>query len=266
MRTELRFMTGPLPILPAYQEAQSVVIEFEGREFGWVERQRFPHQGDHEPSPGPMVTCLVDPDDRVEYERAAEALQRFLSALSFYYGMRIESRRVMGGSGTHDLLHPYGAVEASDSFGYRVVAAPKAVHVEKDARLRVALGVYREAMSAGSPFYRFLAFWNVLDAVFDGDEAARDGFLRSKATGVHAVPNAAGTDVAHYLREDSRNAVAHIVRGRRRTTVDPDLPADRERLDTDAYRLRDLSRLAVLERWPDGLILESADGFRSRCV
>lgn len=266
VRTDLRFTSGALPALPAWPEPESVVIGFEGREFGWVERKRFPHQAEHEPPPGPMVTCLVDPDDRAEWISAAETLHRLLSALAFHYNTRVESRRVMAGSGTHDLLHPYGAVEPSDSFGGQCVTAPKRVYVETDPQLRLALGVYREAMSAGSPFYRFMAFWNVLDAVSNGDEAARDAFLRTRATGIYRVPNADGTDVADYLRDDSRNAVAHIVRSAGRTTIDPDLPSDRERLDIDAYSLRDLARLAVLERWPVGVTLESADGLRSRTV
>jgi hypothetical protein len=115
VRTALRFMKGPLPVLPVWQEAESVVIEFEGREFGWVERKRFPHQDEHEPPPGPMVTTLVENGTEEDWDRAAEAaaepLQRLLSALAFHYNTRIESRRTKGGSGETDLLHPYGAVE-----------------------------------------------------------------------------------------------------------------------------------------------------------
>jgi hypothetical protein len=212
-----------------------------------------------------MVTTAVENGTEEGWDRAAEAaaepLQRLLSALSFHYNTRIESRRTKGGSGESDLLHPYGAVEPSDTFAGQCVTAPVRVHVEDDPQLRVALGLYREAMSAGSPFYRFLAFWNVLDAVFNGDEAARDAFIGARATGIHAVPNAAGTDVAKYLRQDSRHAIAHVVRDRPQdTTIDPDAPADRERLELDAYCLHDLARIAVLERWPEGVILEDADG------
>jgi hypothetical protein len=258
-------MKGALPVLPAWHEAESVIIEFEGREFGWVERKRFPHQDEHEPPPGPMVTTLVENGTEKDWDQAAEAaaepLQRLLSALAFHYNTRIESRRTKGGSGESDLLHPYGAVEPSDTFAGQCVSAPVRVHLEDDPQLRVALALYREAMSAGSPFYRFLAFWNVLDAVFNGDEAARDAFLGARATGIHAVPNAAGTDVATYLRQDSRHAIAHVVRDRPQdTTIDPDAPADRERLELDAYCLHDLARIAVLERWPEGVILEDADG------
>src|SRR5204863_7540685 len=134
---------------------------------GWVERKRFPHQDVHEPPPGPMVTTLVENGAEEDWDRAAEAaakpLQRLLSALAFRYNTRIESRRTKGGSGESDLLHPYGAVEPSDTFAGQCVSAPARVYVEDDPQLRVALGLYRKAMSAGSPFYGFLVFWNVLD-------------------------------------------------------------------------------------------------------
>jgi hypothetical protein len=271
VRTALRFVKGPLPARPAWHEAESVIIEFEARQFGWVERKRFPHQDEHEPPPRPLVTTSVENGTEAEWDRAADAeaepLQRLLSALAFHYNTRIESRRTKGGSGESDLLHPYGAVELSDTFAGQCVNRPVRVHVEDDPQLRVALGLYREGMSAGSPFYRFLAFWNVLDAVFNGVEFARDAFLRAWATGIHEVPNAAGTDVAKYLRLDSRHAIAHVVRDRPQdTTIDPDMPADRERLELDAYCLHDLARIAVLERWPEAVILEDADGNHNRTV
>lgn len=253
-------MEGQLPLLPAWHQAESVIIEFEGRKFGWVERNRFPHQAEHEPSPGPMVTCLVDHFDMEDRELAAESLQRLLSALAFHYNTRIESRNVYTGSGTNDLLHPYGAIEPSDTFASQCVSAPARVHVSGDARLRVALALYREALSAASPFYRLLAFWNVLDAVFKGDEAVRDDFLRQRATGVNSVPNASG-DVAKYLRDDSRNAIAHVVRrDGAQTSIDADQPADRERLSQDAYSVQRLSRIAILEHWADAVGVESSDG------
>ena len=216
-----------------------------------------------------MVTTSVENGTEEDWDRArvaaADPLQRLLSALAFHYNTRIESRSTKTGSGETDLLHPYGAVEPSDTVAVQCVIAPVRVHVESDSQLRVALGLYREGLSAGSPFYRFLAFWNVLDAVFNGDESARDAFLRARATGMHQIPNAAGSDVAKYLRQESRHAIAHVIRDRPQdTTIDPDAPADRERLEDDAYCLHKLARIAVVERWPDGVILEDADGNHHR--
>ncbi len=155
-----------------------MIIEFEGRHFGWLHRNRFPHQDEHEPPPGPTVTRILAEDMDEEWCDAAETLQRLLSALAFHYNTRVESRRTKGGSGETNLLHPYGAIEPSDTYGGQCVSAPPCVLLRNDKELRTALGIYREALSAGSPCYRFLAYWNVLDVTFSGNEGARDAFLR----------------------------------------------------------------------------------------
>lgn len=261
VRSSLRFVKGPVPLLTAWQEPESVVIEFEDRQFGWLHRNRFPHQSENEPPPGPTVTCVLTEDTDEEWNDAAETLQRLLSALAFHFSTRVESRRTKGGSGETKLLHPYGTVEPSDTYGGHCVSAPARVLLQHDMELRTALGLYREALSAGSPFYRFLAFWNVLDVTFRGNDGARDAFLRSAGPRSHSNPHTARGDVADYLRDDSRNAVAHIVRrDPSLTSIDPDTPIDRERLELDAYWLHDLARKAVLNRWPEAVALEWADG------
>jgi hypothetical protein len=97
----------------------------------------------------------------------------------------------------------------------------------------------------------------VLDARFDGDEDARDAFLRAVGPISLSNPHTARGDVAAYLRDDSRNAIAHIVRTKpQATSIDPDLPSDRERLELDSHWLHDLARRAVLQRWPKAVTLE----------
>src|SRR5262245_57951607 len=56
---------------------------------------------------------------------------------------------------------------------------PSRVHVEPDKRLRLVLALFREGRGAESPFYRFLARYNALDAAFDNVERERDDFIRA---------------------------------------------------------------------------------------
>jgi hypothetical protein len=124
----------------------------------------------------------------------------------------------------------------------------------------VALAVYREGLNATSPFYFFLAFWNVLDAVFR-DERVRDAFLsrlgdeRSHAWRWSSSERPWPPDMAEELRESSRNAIAHVVRRHAdQTVIDPDLPSDRERLREEADWLHAVARTSVEERWPRAVV------------
>jgi hypothetical protein len=234
--------------MPMKDEAASVCIEFNGREFGWLKLEPT-HGGDY--TPGPTVTTMVERDVEEEWNAAREVLQRFLSALAFEYDIRIEARPMSGGSGESELLHPYGARDVSDATGLLLHVAPIRVMVSHDASLQLALAVYREGLNAGSPFYGFLAFWNVLEATFDGSRTHRNSFLRAEApSSPWAVPFTG--NVATHLRKASRNAVAHVIRDDPSdTSIDPDLPNDRERLELETRWLRDLARKAMVERWPD---------------
>jgi hypothetical protein len=223
---------------------ESVRIEFNGREFGWL----VPASHPGEPESGPTVTTLVDRDVEDAWLEASEATQRFISALAFHFDTRMETPPTSGGSGEIDLLHPWGAVDVRDTYGIELHVAPRSVVVADDSRLRLALALYREGLNAGSPFYRFLAFWNALDAAFDGDESARDEFL---GTGSRWHPHYLTEGVATHLRMNSRHAIAHVIREAGRTVVDPDIPADRERLDLEGRQwLRDLARNAIESTWP----------------
>jgi hypothetical protein len=59
------------------------------------------------------------------------------------------------------------------------------------------------------------------------------------------------TDIAGHLWRNSRNAIAHVVRSDPSdTSIDPDLPRDRERLDDEGRWLKELARLAIETKWP----------------
>lgn len=254
VRTSLRFIDSPVtPILTGGVEAESVVIDFEGRELGWV----MPRSHD-EHEAGPTVTAHLDSeaawrDDA--WNEVLETIQRFLSALAFHFDTRMESRPTSGGSGEPELLHPYGAIEIRDTFGTMLVAAPRSVAVLDDPKLRLALAVYREGLNAGSPFYRFLAFWNVIDAVHGPDDADVDLFLGLEGGASYWRPDSFSGNAAAHLRQESRNAIAHVVRPAGRTVIDPDLPQDRERLDAEGRWIQYLAHRAIKSAWTQPVVM-----------
>ncbi len=83
-----------------------------------------------------------------------------------------------------------------------------------------ALGWYREGKNAGSPYYRFLAHWNALEAVYYGP-ASRDGRAAFLDCATPALPDAwtayalppSPPSPSEHFYEASRDAIAQVFRG-----------------------------------------------------
>ena len=137
-----------------------------------------------------------------------------------------------------------------------IVSAVSTIRVDEDPRLRLVLALFREGRSADSPFYRFLAFYNALDAAFDNDELARDSTIREILSGgpTPRGQGADGFDWADYLRDALRNAVAHAVRRAGKPVLNPDDLADRNALNEASATVVRLLRRRVNDRWPGGVL------------
>jgi hypothetical protein len=225
-------------------EVEVCSIQFGDRVFEW-HSNLVAVDGDGRDFPT-ITTMARDGDDQ---ESVDADTQRLLSALCFQHhtGLTADAPGDTGAAGRFDravLRAPGGTT------GGLIARAPAEVHVVDDPVLRHALALYREGVTAASPFYGFLALWNALDVLFDGDEGARDAYLGTvqAGSGVVAGWDSFPADLAAYLRESSRNAVAHAVRVGR-PVVDPDLPADRHRLQRDARLLEGLVYARVHDRW-----------------
>jgi hypothetical protein len=259
LRTRLGFYkgrhAGPAQNFP---KPQTVSIEFEGRSFVWHAFAAAPPMlaGEEPYEFAPSITVVVD--DGSDERLAAESLQRLLSALSFHYEEPVEAV-LYGGSGESDAFHPaVTRARRTDALVY-LVRAPDRVEVGTNQDLRLALAVYREGVNAGSSFYRFLAFWNVLDAVFGGEREKVNGFVNQAGNSMLTdwFDSRPPDDLATYLRDDARNALAHVVRSDARdTAIDPDLPDDHMRLERDSSRLRRLAKLAICEAWPNPVLVQ----------
>lgn len=222
------------------------VIEFDGRRFVWHAGQEI-----EDKQCWPVVTVMVlDADD---YADERLATNKFLSALSFVldHPMSIATSAATGYKGELDrpiLGQPGHAATI-------ITAAISTVTVDDDDRLRLVLALFREGRSANSPFYKFLAFYNALDAAFDNDEPARDATIRALLNGSPMPESqpAEGFDWADYLWDVLRNAVAHAVRREGKAVLNPDDLADRRTLDMASASVVGLLRRRVNDRWPGGV-------------
>jgi hypothetical protein len=219
-------------------------ISFEGRTFVWHSNENAARDDRLYPT---LTTMVRDEADAVQAETDAA---RLLSALAFSH--HVEMTPMVG-------IRSGPAAERSRSIfrqpGGRTVVvarAPTAVVVAPDDRLRLALALHREGLSAESPFFGFLAYWNALDVVLQDDARLRDEYLEREGA---RIGSRSGRETppegwAIYLRESSRNAVAHAVRDSGRSVIDPDLAPDRRRLAGDASMLGELVRFRILDEWP----------------
>lgn len=228
-----------------FWKTATVSISFEGLEFVWHDPDE-----DHDPA-----LTAVHADARAVFLGVREAAQRMLSALAFETGAPIGTLGAGSGSGETDARWRAGVHPPRSSYGLRVALAPTSVSVSTDRRVRLALALHREALSANSPLYRFLAYWNAIEAAIP-DQKARRSFLdalvpdewrRRKKDDVPTRPS-------EYFWDRSRRPVAHGAQGPGRV-VNPDDPEERARLESDADVLEPLVKNAILRIAPDAVLV-----------
>ena len=202
-------------------------------------------------------------EDVPDRDVAAGSLARLVSAPAFTLDLPVDfvAPMLIGGSGEGDPFRAPVSRDVDHFGGHMIASAPARIELAADERARLALALYREGVSASSPYLGFMAFWGVLDAVLETRDAV-DNFINGEAAtsaggvglGDYAAErmlSEAGEDVATYLREHSRNAVAHVLRDREDMPhINPDDPNARARLAAEGYWLRGIGRRAILRRWP----------------
>lgn len=240
------------------------MIVFEGRDFIWHPPKDYESELTGPGRHGPMLVVLQPTD--ADGPAVASSAQRFLSAVAYLFDRPVQDV-LYGGMGGDDVLSPAGARD-THGYGWTFLAdPPTAIVVGDDETLRVALAYYREGLNAASPFYRCLAYRNVLDAVFDVEHevtpeaSARDNFIDAIAltfANQLSIPQPP-TSWSDYVREDVRNALAHVNRQGRRE-INPDDPIERVRLGHDGSIVGRLARAGIEQRWPYGVRATSGEG------
>lgn len=266
LRSPLAFWhPRPLTAEAMHAPPEAVAIRFESRSFVWhppMEREDEMGRSTF----GPMLAAVLGDND--DLTLTAHAGLRFLSAVAFYYDVPVqdEARGFIGGDGETDPFIPHGH-RAQQPYPYvRRADAPSEVVVQPDRALQIALAYYREGLNAASPFYRCLAFRNVVDVTHEvlretvgssvtSEAAARDAFIDEVAPRYAAASGVAEPPAgwSHYLRDEVRNALAHVLRKPGRRQVNPDDPSERPRLEFDGVLLQRLAKAAVDKRWPDAV-------------
>lgn len=116
----------------------------------------------------------------------------------------------------------------------------------------VALALFREGLASQNPFYAFLNFFKVIAAIHR-DGRARGAWIQGKLASLdadlaikrHDELRASVPDVARYLFDEGRNAIAHAEKD---YFVNPDEPLDYERISQDIPIIRNLAEIAIEEQ------------------
>src|SRR4051794_6375187 len=238
IQTRLAFHTRPEFGLDDLPRPETVAIDFEGRRFVWHAIERDEDGREY----WPTVTTVVE--EGYDSTEVARVFQWLFSALAFRTKASIGSVAEVVSDRAE--MEPAFLRLPRRGFANDIHFAPAEVIVEGDDRLRVCLGHLRDGLNSGSPFFRFLAFWNALDVACDDYEGGLDGWVASALSRRGSVR----------LRESSRNAVAHAVRHPGRPDVDPDDPHDRHRLEGDAATVGRLVEQRIAQRWGEDAVTE----------
>lgn len=225
-------------------------IQFEGRRFLW---HRAPRDPDSDET-WPTVTTVypVDPEPAQDWwEDVHRAMERFLSALSYHYKAAITTRAVRGtgvGKAFSREFSPPRAVWARGMVPGMTHPVLSELLTVADERLHIVMGYWRDGCSTGSPFFRFLAFWNALDIACENVDMPTWVRAQSKAMADRIEGQPA--DLWLHLHDERRHAVAHAVREPDKPDdLDPNDPSMRMRFDMDSRVLATLVRQRVNERW-----------------
>ena len=176
-------------------------------------------------------------------EEAYRLVRRFLSSLA--WAERGHLREIGASGGTHAIGIGKGPMARLIDPRFRADYLP----APADPRARRALALYREALGLESIPYRFLAFYKVVNILYEhgADQKAWINGIVDKLDDLLAPARLAeirlqGHDVGLYLYESGRCAVAHAFNS---PIVDPDDPQDTERLARDLPLMKAVAEYAI---------------------
>lgn len=228
---------------------KSYLFEYKGIRFKLVQK---------DPRKYADVLLTVLPDrDAASRERAFAAASEFLSALSWKNRARIMVWECGGRGWSNELALsrakpiistfprlPYGG----DVSGCDITSIPK---VETDTQ-RIALTLFREAAASNNNYLSFLFYWQVLET---GGGTRPEHFVtntyRKRPRGLmldrHEVNRLPlnGRSLGTYLRDDCRDAIAHIRRKPGKKKLELDRTEERTRLSISVRVVRAFAKYYI---------------------
>lgn len=214
-------------------------LEFRGHTYRWINRTSNSY-------PIAISTHAADEADRDVVLRTF----KFLSHLSFQFDEGIECDFWVG---TMSRFSP----AVSNPFKQGSSGVPEGVFQEtkgKDPkRLDFALSLYREGTSSNSVFYKMMSYFKVIQLAFGEKRKLVDAWIDANAPKTWAYKQSnfqadlakSGLTLSEHLYEASRNAIAHVNLGSKKSVVDPDDVEHHRRVHSALPLVRQLAQEAI---------------------
>ena len=204
-----------------------------------------------------LLTLLPDGDELLK-DKVRTIAGEFLSLLSWQTASRI-AVQFLGCSGVSDDFHLRSAkclwhVPPQLSRGYLVTRGDlPCLPVVTTENQRIALALFREALSSNKVMLSFLFYWQILEIADDKPSKWVDDLC-----GRLPKPDLPWRDInqlglgtrslGNYLWEDCRSAIAHIKRKPGRVAFKFDLAMESRRLAISTRIVSSLARIYISER------------------
>jgi len=222
-----------------FKKPTASLFKFRGHEFRWISGE--PNHREC------LFTVMGDPKDAIF--KAQRDCMLFLACLAWEYpGPYIP--RFGGGPGV-----PYGTQLQDIDWDWRKSVGERACPLIpmwpqlpslpslETPHQETALGLFREAMASESVLYRYLCFWNIINIPPRSPDQVKTWIDLTLTSQPHRFTMLKKAEVkrqqygslGHYLDEECRDAVTHILRNDPgRTSLDPNNWADIHRIDEAA--------------------------------
>jgi hypothetical protein len=178
-------------------------------------------------------------DDPLTDEGAYDLIQRFMSSLAWVEGARIRQVMALGSGVRTSVGHGMGARIINPNFKADYLPSPA------DEKQRLALALYREALSVNVIAYQFLGYFKIINILYSTTQTQEEWVnktapLLAEFRARERIAELALTepDIGHYLYVSGRCAIAHAFS---QPVVDPDSREDQRRLSRDLPLIRALA-------------------------
>lgn len=179
----------------------------------------------------------------ISREDAKYIIRRFMSALSWIEGAGISETFWAGGGG------PTGIGKSPNNSISTTKIDPLFLPNPQEQKSKLALALYREALSVNSIPYKFLGFVKILNILVSSRTQHKDwiekniGLLKnSDALGVVERLKSKNVDIGEHIYVSGRCAIAHAHTD---PIVDPDSSEDRMRLIEELPLIKELAEIAM---------------------